>query len=160
MKEMIIVMQSPQTVRLSPVELADPYAPLTDEPHGSVMIIDDSMTVRAVIEATLRRWGFDVASFPDGLAAMGALSRGEVAVPDLLLLDIGLPKMDGYEVARILRSKPDFSRTAIVMLTAHDGVIDRLRSKIVGASAYITKPFRVNYVVDVVRQHLRSASQP
>jgi DNA-binding response OmpR family regulator len=120
------------------------------------MVIDDSMTVRAVIEAALKRRGYDVDAFMDGIAAMGALARQEVRVPDLLLLDIGLPKMDGYEVARILRGKPDFSQTVIVMLTGRDGFVDRVRSRLVGASAFIAKPFKVSYVVDVIRHYLQS----
>jgi twitching motility two-component system response regulator PilG len=152
------MMHSPQTARLTAVDQSAPLDETAVPPQGSVMVIDDSMTVRTVIEASLRRRGYDVNAFGDGLAAMGAMARGEVPVPDLLLLDIGLPKMDGYEVARILRSKPDFGQTVIVMLTAHDGVIDRIRSKMVGASAYITKPFRVNSVVDVVRQFVKPTS--
>src|SRR5690242_20419839 len=142
-------MYPPQTARPSQIEGVDPPTPAPLAP--SVMVIDDSQTVRTVVEASLTRHGYRVVAFGDGLAAMGALARGEVTVPNLLLLDIGLPKMDGYEVARILRSKADFDRTVLVMLTAHDGVLDRLRGRLVGASAYITKPFKVQQVVEAVR---------
>jgi CheY-like chemotaxis protein len=67
--------------------------------------------------------------------------------------------MDGYEVARILRSKPEFADTVLVMLTAHDGVLDKLRSKLVGANEFITKPFNVKYVVEVVRRYLDHAGR-
>ena len=147
--------RAPQTIRLHHLDLPDPYrdgAPSA----GNIMVIDDSMTVRTVIEATLRRDGYQVSSFTDGLAAMAAMARGEVDVPDLLLLDIGLPKMDGYEVARILRGKADFGQTVIVMLTARDGIIDRFRSKIVGASAFISKPFKVDFVRAIVRQYIHT----
>lgn len=154
------MIRAPYTVRLGPLDPADPYYSQEQPSQGSVMVIDDSMTVRAVIEASLRRNGFSVTSFGDGLQAMGALARGEVPVPDVLLLDIGLPKMDGYEVAKILRAKADFNQTVVVMLTGHDGVFDRIRSKMVGASAFITKPFRVHYVVEVVRQYVRRPAQP
>ena len=153
------MIQPPHTGRLGPMDYVEPEPDPFLDPPGTVIVIDDSMTVRTVVEACLRRTGVQVTSFGDGLAAMGALARGEVAVPDVLLLDIGLPKMDGYEVARILRSKPDFGQTTIVMLTAHDGVLDRLRGKLVGASAYITKPFRVSHVVDVVHHYLQSLAQ-
>jgi DNA-binding response OmpR family regulator len=150
-----MTVRAPQTIRLHHYDFHDPSR---EEfvPAGTVMVIDDSMTVRTVIEATLQRDGYHVSSFTDGLAAMAAMSRGEVDVPDLLLLDIGLPKMDGYEVARVLRAKADFGRTVIVMLTARDGLIDRFRSKIVGASAFITKPFKVDYVREIVRQYIHT----
>lgn len=152
------MLYAPHTTRLAPIDELDYYVDAL--PQSTVMIIDDSPTVRAVVEASLRRHGFHVTSFGDGLAAMGALARGDVGVPKLLLLDIGLPRMDGYEVARILRSKADFGDTIVVMLTAHDGVFDRLRGRLVGAKAYITKPFNVHYVVEVVRSYLRQPLPP
>src|SRR5262245_45975958 len=76
-----------------------------DNPHGpshtrrSIMVIDDSPSVRKIIEATFSRRGFHVSSFPDGISALKALRRNEVLVPSLVLLDLGLPRMGGYEVA-------------------------------------------------------------
>src|SRR5579859_2390747 len=72
-----------------------------DPSRRTIMLIDDSHPVRKIIEASFARIGIPVTSYPDGLSAINALAHGEVAVPDLLLLDIGLPKMDGYEVATI-----------------------------------------------------------
>src|SRR6266567_4102128 len=69
-------------------------------------------------------------------------------------LDIGLPKMDGYEFARRLRTKPQFNSTIIIMLTSRDGVIDRLKGRLAGAKDYITKPFRTQDVINVLHTHL------
>jgi twitching motility two-component system response regulator PilG len=126
---------------------ADPSSPL-------VMLIDDSAPVRKIIEVSLGRVGISTITFPDGLSAMQALAKNDVGVPHLLLLDIGLPKMDGYEVAQILRSNRAFEHTIILMLTGREGVIDRLRSRMVGARGYITKPFKVSDVVRIVCEHL------
>lgn len=156
-----MVMYSPQTSRPQLIEGVDSPTPAPLAP--SVMVIDDSQIIRMVVEASLTRHGYRVAAFSDGLAAMGALARGEVTVPNLLLLDIGLPKMDGYEVARILRSKADFDQTVLVMLTAHDGVLDKLRGRLVGASDYITKPFKVRDMVETVRsfvEGMKAAPDP
>ena len=131
-----------------------------EPPQASIVAIDDSPTVRAVIEASLSRCGYRVVTFGDGLQAMGAWARGDADVPDLLLLDIGLPKMSGYELARILRSRPDFNATILVVLSGHDGVFDRVLSRLVGASAYITKPFRVHHLVEVVTTLLERRSRP
>ena len=116
----------------------------------SVMLIDDSMAVRKVIEASFQRAHLPTTTFADGLAAIHALAKGEVGVPDVLLLDIGLPRMTGYEVARILRSNSDFHNTKIVMLTAKDGVVDKVRAKMIGACEFIPKPFHVSHLVQVV----------
>jgi DNA-binding response OmpR family regulator len=119
------------------------------------MVIDDSLAVRRVVEAVFTRAGLDAVSFPDGMSAINALAGGDVPVPDILLLDIGLPKMDGYEVARILRTNPGFQETPIIMLTGHDGMMDRMRSKLAGARDFVAKPFRSAELLRRVQGHLR-----
>jgi twitching motility two-component system response regulator PilG len=120
-----------------------------------VMIVDDSLTVRKIIETSLRREGFDSVSYADGIDALRAITEQRInRVPDLIILDIGLPKMDGYEFARRLRTKPQFNNTIIIMLTSRDGVIDRLKGRLAGAKDYITKPFRTQDVISVLHSHL------
>ena len=120
-----------------------------------IMVIDDSPTVRKIIETCLRREDFDVRSFTDGVEAMRWITNdSEARVPDLVLLDIGLPKMDGYEVARRLKSKPLFNNTIIVMLSRRDGVIDRLKGRLAGAKDYITKPFKTQELVAIIQEQL------
>jgi len=120
-----------------------------------VMIIDDSLTVRKIIETSLRREGFDCVSYADGIEALRALTEQRLKrIPDLVILDIGLPKMDGYEFARRLRTKPQFNSTIIIMLTSRDGVIDRLKGRLAGAKDYITKPFRTQDVITILHTHL------
>ena len=145
---------APRTRRFAYPEPAPLHPPAPAEPSHSIVIIDDSPTVRAVTEATLRRCGYAVTAFAGGLEALAAFSRQEVAVPDLVLLDIEMPKMDGFEVAQTLRSKVDFTQTRIVMLTMHDSIFDRVRAKLVGASGYITKPFKADELVGAVRGYL------
>jgi len=127
-----------------------------------VMIIDDSPTVRKIIEVSLRREGLEVVSYPDGIEALRAFTNQQLErIPDLLILDIDLPKMNGYEIARYLRSKPQWSRTVIVILSRHDGVIDRLKARLAGTQAYLTKPFTTQMIIDVVNTNLGlSASSP
>ena len=120
-----------------------------------VMVIDDSPTVRKIVEVSLRREGLEVVSFPDGIEALRAVTNRQLdRVPDLIVLDIDLPKMNGYEIARYLRSKPQWSRTVIVILSRHDGVIDRLKARLAGTQAYLTKPFTTQMIVDVVNNSL------
>lgn len=118
------------------------------------MVIDDSPTVRKILETCLRREGFQVESFHDGVEAIRWLTKPQVQIPDLVWLDIGLPKMDGYEVAQCLKTRPQFSKTVIVLLTRRDGVLDRLKGRLVGARVYITKPFKTQDIVSVTRSLL------
>ena len=119
-----------------------------------VMVIDDSTTIRKIIETCLKRQGFQVLGFPDGVEAMRWLMEPTSRVPDLVLLDIGLPKMDGYEVARRLKIKPQFSNTVIVMLSRRDGMIDRLKGRLAGAKDYIAKPFKTQDIIAVTESYL------
>ena len=119
-----------------------------------IMVIDDSTTVRKIIETCLGRQGFQVLGFSDGIEAMRWLMGPTSRVPDLVLLDIGLPKMDGYEVARRLKIKPQFSNTVIVMLSRRDGMIDRLKGRLAGAKDYITKPFKTQDIISITESYL------
>ncbi len=119
-----------------------------------VMVIDDSPTVRKIVETCLKREGFMVATFADGIEAMQSLTSPRARVPDLVVLDIGLPKMDGYEVARCLKTKPQFSNTIIIMLSRREGLIDRLKGRLAGAKEYITKPFKTQEFIQVVESYL------
>jgi CheY-like chemotaxis protein len=145
---------APRTRFFTYPEPAPHEPPPPSEPSHSIVIIDDSPTVRTVTEASLRRCGYAVTAFTGGLEALAAFTRQEVAVPDLVLLDIEMPKMDGYQVVQVLRAKEEFKRTRIVMLTMHDGVFDRLHSRWVGASGYITKPFTIDFLIEAVSGYL------
>lgn len=123
----------------------DGYGPRANPP--TVMVIDDSPSIRTIIHAAFARVGIPVLDYANGIAALAALTRDEVPVPDLVLLDLRMPKMDGYEVASILRTTYGPDRMVIVMLTAHDGPVDRVRIMLTKAKL-IAKPFRV---ADVVR---------
>ena len=122
-----------------------------------VMVVDDSVTVRKILEVTLRREEIAFVSFPDGLEALRALRGQAHPIPDVLILDVHLPKMDGYSLARLLRSNPRFDSTTIIMLSGYNGILDRIKGRLAGARDYITKPFRTQEVMAVVRKHLYGA---
>jgi len=112
--------------------------------------------VRKIVEVSLTREGFEVISYPDGISALQAVTTRQLDhLPDLIILDLDLPKMNGYEVARYLRSKPLWNQTSIVILSRHDGVIDRLKARLAGTQAYLTKPFTTQLLLDVVQTTLR-----
>lgn len=120
-----------------------------------IMVIDDSLVVRRIIEAILVKNGFIVNSFADGIDAITSLQRGLVPRPDLVLLDIVLPTMDGYSVARLFKQHKDLRDLQIIMITSRDGVFDRMRGQMVGARRYITKPFEPSEILDAVNSLLR-----
>jgi twitching motility two-component system response regulator PilG len=119
-----------------------------------VMIIDDSTTVRKIVEISLKREGIASISYPNGIEAIRALSEQRHLVPDLVFLDIALPKMDGYKVAQYLKSHHQFDNTVIIMLSGHNGILDRLKGRLSGARDYLTKPFKTQEILSVVHQYL------
>lgn len=119
-----------------------------------VMVIDDSPTVRKIVETCLKREGFAVVAFADGIEALQSLTHPQARIPDLVVLDIGLPKMDGYEIARRLKTKSQFSNTIIIMLSRRDGIIDRLKGRLAGAREYLIKPFKTQDLINVIESYL------
>lgn len=118
------------------------------------MVIDDSLVVRTILDTCLRRAGYEVKCFDDGLQALGWLNTAEARIPDLILVDLGLPRLDGYEIIRLFKARPALENTALVILSARDGILDRIKGRLVGAHAYLTKPFRTQTIVEVVQIHL------
>ncbi len=120
-----------------------------------VMVIDDSPVVRKIMEVCLQREGIEVVSYPDGIEAFRAVTTAHLdRLPALLFLDIELPRMNGFEIARHLRSQPQWNQTVIVMLSRRDGVIDRVKARLAGAQAYLTKPFTTQMIIEIVTTHL------
>jgi twitching motility two-component system response regulator PilG len=116
-----------------------------------VMIIDDSLTVRKILEVSLKRAGLDVIAFSDGIEALQALTSSHLQhLPNLVILDVMMPKLNGYTFARLLRSKPFLCQIPILMLTSRDSMISQLRGRIAGANIYMTKPFKTQDVVETV----------
>jgi DNA-binding response OmpR family regulator len=105
-----------------------------------IVVIDDSTTMRKIVEVCLSREGYAVRGFADGVEAVRWISGPEGSIPALIFIDVELPHWNGYEVARYVRQNPAFAQTLIVMLSRRNGVIDRLKGRLAGVSVYLTKP--------------------
>jgi twitching motility two-component system response regulator PilG len=125
--------------------------------NSLVMVIDDSLTVRKILEVSLRRAGLEVVTFTDGIDAIQALTSASLPrLPNAIVLDVMMPKLNGYAFARILRSKSFLRHIPIVMLTSRDGLVSQLRGRLAGANIYLTKPFKAQEVVATVQRCLVS----
>jgi twitching motility two-component system response regulator PilG len=122
-----------------------------------VIVIDDSLVIRKILEICLHRAGYTVKSFPDGVEALCWLNTTEARIPDLVVVDLGLPKLDGYQVIQQIKVRPALERTRLVILSRRDGVLDRLKGRLVGAHAYVTKPFKTDRLLAVIQSSLESA---
>jgi DNA-binding response OmpR family regulator len=105
---------------------------------ANILVVDDTPEILALVETRLRRRGFDVRTAADGDAALEA---ARARTPDLIVLDIMMPKRSGWEVARALRRDPETKNVKIVVLTAIGHQVNQLTSPIYGADAFLDKPF-------------------
>ncbi|GAB2953799.1 response regulator transcription factor [Micromonospora polyrhachis] len=117
-----------------------------------VLVVDDEPNICALLSATLRLIDFDVRVASGGYAALAAAAEFE---PDLVVLDVMMPDLDGFEVARRLRAEPARQSVPVLFLTARDAVEDRISGLTVGADDYVTKPFSLEEVVLRIRAILR-----
>jgi DNA-binding response OmpR family regulator len=115
----------------------------------TILVVEDDLVLRETLVYNLNSQAFTVEAVQDGLAALEAARRLQ---PDLILLDLMLPKLDGIEVCRILRQE---MAVPILMLTARDDEIDRVVGLEIGADDYITKPFSMRELIARVKAHLR-----
>lgn len=116
-----------------------------------VLVVDDSPTVRKIVQITLQRENIQVVTAGDGLSALAAVSDTQ---PDLILLDIVLPRMDGYNICHLVRNNPEYRDLPIIMLSGKDGIFDKMRGRLAGSTEYITKPFDSTELVQSVRHYL------
>lgn len=122
-----------------------------NRPTYTVACIDDSPTVLNAIQKFLEDQSLSVVAINDPVKALMQIVRSK---PDLILLDITMPHLDGYELCALLRRHPRYKRTPIVMVTGNTGLIDRARAKLVRASGYLTKPFTQSELLKMVFKHL------
>jgi len=123
----------------NPLKPIAPAAQASDRQAPLVMVVDDSLTMRKVTGRILERHNFEVAVARDGIEA---LERLEERVPDLMLLDIEMPRMDGYELATAMRADPRYKGVPIVMITSRSGDKHRQRAFEIGVQRYLGKPYQ------------------
>jgi twitching motility two-component system response regulator PilG len=115
-----------------------------------VMVIDDSKTIRRTAETLLSKEGFTVLTAVDGFEALGKIADYQ---PDLIFLDIMMPRLDGYQTCALIKHHRVFRKTPVVMLSSRDGLFDRARGRVVGSDHYITKPFTKEDLLTVIAQY-------
>ena len=120
-----------------------------------VLVVDDSETIRRSAEIFLRLTGFEVILASDGF---DALSKIYDFNPNLILVDIMMPKLDGYQMCQIVKQHPAYEKTPIIMLSSKDGVFDRARGRIAGSDQYLTKPFTRDGLLNAVNAQLKPVS--
>lgn len=129
----------------------------TEKKLSTIACVDDSPQVCQLLEKIMNKGGYKFVGVQDSVQALPILIE---AKPDLIFLDLVMPIANGYEICTQLRRVSLFEQTPIIILTGNDGVVDRVRAKMVGATGFMTKPIEAKKVLAVVRKYLKLAQNP
>ena len=118
-----------------------------------VMVIDDSKTIRRTAETLLKKAGCEVVTAEDGFEALSKIVEQR---PDLIFVDIMMPRLDGYQTCALIKNNATFKSTPVIMLSSKDGLFDKARGKIVGSEQYLTKPFTKKELLGAISKHVKT----
>ena len=116
-----------------------------------VMVIDDSNTIRKSAEIFLMQSGCTVVLAEDGFDALAKIADHQ---PDIIFVDIMMPRLDGYQTCALIKKNRRFASTPVIMLSSKDGLFDRARGRMVGSDEYLTKPFTKDSLLKTVAAHM------
>ena len=116
-----------------------------------IMVVDDSKTIRRTAETLLQREGFNVITAEDGFEALAKIANQK---PDLIFVDIMMPRLDGYQTCALIKNNDEFKSTPVIMLSSKDGLFDKAKGRIVGADDYLTKPFGRAELLDALERYV------
>ena len=122
--------------------------------NAKVMVIDDSKTIRRSAETLLKKVGCDVVTATDGFEALAKITEHH---PDIIFVDIMMPRLDGYQTCALIKNNQTFKTTPVIMLSSKDSIFDRARGRIVGSEEYLTKPFSKEDLIGAITAHVSGA---
>jgi twitching motility two-component system response regulator PilG len=116
-----------------------------------ILVVDDSKTIRRTAETLLTKEGCQVFTAIDGFDALSKIADHQ---PDLIFVDIMMPRLDGYETCSLIKHNKTFRQTPVIMLSSKDGLFDRARGRIVGSEQYLTKPFTKDELLGAISNQI------
>jgi twitching motility two-component system response regulator PilG len=116
-----------------------------------VMVIDDSKTIRRTAETLLTKAGCEVVTATDGFDALAKIADTR---PDIIFVDIMMPRLDGYQTCALIKNNSEFKKTPVIMLSSKDGLFDKAKGRIVGSDQYLTKPFSKAELLNAIEAHI------
>ncbi len=131
-------------------QIADGAAQATNL-NVKVMVIDDSKTIRRSAETLLKKVGCEVVTAIDGFEALAKITEHK---PDIIFVDIMMPRLDGYQTCALIKNNQAFKATPVIMLSSKDSIFDRARGRIVGSEKYLTKPFSKEDLINAITTHV------
>lgn len=130
-------------------------AELNDLNGIKVMVIDDSNTIRRSAEIFLKQAGCEIILAEDGFDALAKITDRQ---PDIIFVDVMMPRLDGYQTCSLIKKNSRFKSTPVIMLSSKDGLFDKARGRIVGSNEYLTKPFTKDSLLSTVQRYTNNES--
>jgi twitching motility two-component system response regulator PilG len=118
-----------------------------------VLVVDDIKTIRRTAETLLSKEGCEVFTAVDGFDALSKIADHH---PDIVFVDIMMPRLDGYQTCALIKHNKVFKSTPVIMLSSKDGLFDRARGRIVGSEQYLTKPFTRDELLSAIETHVKA----
>ena len=118
----------------------------------TVMVIDDSKTIRRTAETLLQKAGCEVVTATDGFDALAKIADSR---PDIIFVDIMMPRLDGYQTCALIKNNSEFRSTPVIMLSSKDGLFDKAKGRVVGCDQYLTKPFSKSELLGAISAHAK-----
>lgn len=115
------------------------------------MVIDDSKTIRRTAETLLKKVGCEVITAVDGFDALAKIADQK---PNIIFIDIMMPRLDGYQTCALIKNNKAFKDTPVIMLSSKDGLFDKAKGRIVGSDQYLTKPFSRDELLGAIKDHM------
>ncbi len=125
--------------------------PRNDLEGLKILVIDDSKTIRRTAETLLAKEGCEVFTAIDGFDALAKIADHH---PDIIFVDIMMPRLDGYQTCSLIKNNQLFKDTPVIMLSSKDGLFDRARGRLVGSEQYLTKPFTKDELFGAIQSHV------
>jgi len=116
-----------------------------------VMVIDDSNTIRMTAETILKKEGYEVFTATNGFEAMSVITDTK---PDIIFVDIMMPRLDGYQTCKLIKNNSYFRNTPVIMLSSKDSLFDRARGRVAGSEQHINKPFTKSELLEAINRYV------
>lgn len=116
-----------------------------------IMVIDDSKTIRRTAETLLKKVGCEVITATDGFDALAKIADSQ---PDIIFVDIMMPRLDGYQTCKLIKNNSYFKDTPVVMLSSKDSLFDRARGRVAGSEQHINKPFTKSELLEAINRYV------
>lgn len=126
-------------------------APDAGKPSAKVMVIDDSNTIRMTAETILKKEGYEVFTATNGFEAMSVITDTR---PDIIFVDIMMPRLDGYQTCKLIKNNSYFRNTPVIMLSSKDSLFDRARGRVAGSEQHINKPFTKSELLEAIHRYV------